>query len=149
MIRGKRFYLGTIMDIRTSRTVLDYFNLLDRLGDPCKSMVNDVLALTFNNRIQNIPKHYYNYVACQKPINVSYSSSAATETGTITWLKLNNLENDTLVRWSYSLHSSSCYSTQYMLQVAWQKKDRWWTARGKYRLIDQRTNTRRTLDKDI
>ena len=59
------------MDIRTSRTVLNDLNLLDRLGDPCKSMVNDVLALTFNNQIQNIPKHYYNYVACQRPIDVS------------------------------------------------------------------------------
>ena len=48
------------------------FNVFQTPGDLFQSMINDVLALTFNNRIQNIPKHYYNYVACQKPINVSY-----------------------------------------------------------------------------
>ena len=102
-----------------TRTVL---NLLDIPGDPCESMVNDVLALTFNKRIQNIPKHYYNYVACQKPINVSYTNSA-TEIGTVAKLKFYNLESYTLVRWSSSLRSSSCYSSQCMLPVACQKKD--------------------------
>ena len=107
-----------------TRTVL---NLLDIPGDPCESMVNDVLALTFNKRIQNIPKHYYNYVACQKPINVSYTNSENRVTdnvmGTVAKLKFNNSESYNLVRWNSSLRSFSCYSSQCMLPVARQKKD--------------------------
>ena len=130
-------FRGTITDIRTdgwdsptfseseTRAVL---NLLDIPGDPCESMVNDVLALTFNKRIQNIPKHYYNYVACQKPINVSYTNSENRVTdnvmGTVAKLKFNNLESYTLVCWSSSLRSSSCYCSQCMLPAACQKKDR-------------------------
>ena len=82
-------------------------------------MVNDVLGLTFNKRIQNIPKHYYNYVACQKPINVSFTNSAnrVTKMGTVAKLKF-NLESYTLVRWISSLRSSSFHSFQCMFPVA-------------------------------
>ena len=138
-------YGPTFLESET-RTVL---NLLDIPGDPCKSMVNDVLALTFNKRIQNIPKHYYNYVACQKSINVSYTDSVKTEMGTVEKQNFDNLENYTLVRWSSSLRSSSCYSSQCMLPVANQKKDRWWTDGGKYWLNHQRTNARRRLNGNI
>ena len=140
--------IGPTFSESETRAVL---NLLDISGDPCKSMFNDVLALTFNKRIQNIPKHYYNYVACQKPINVSYTSLAnrITAMGTVAKLKFNNLESYTMVRCSSSLRSSSCYSSQCMLPIACRKKDRWWTAGGKYRLSNQRTNARRRLNGNI